>query len=464
MRSITGKVGRLGCIVPSGIATDDTTKFFFQDLMSKQSLVSLYDFENRRGIFAGVHRSYKFCLITLTGASRPNEQGADFVFFALGVEDLNDRDKHFTVSAEDLSLLNPNTGTCSIFRSKLDADLTKAIYRRVPVLVRNGPPKESPWQTSFLRMFDMTNDASSFRTKNELESNGWFLKGNIFLREMADKTFERCLPLYEAKMLHQFDHRWATYDGNSVRDISADEKRGGDFVALPRYWVPESDVAGVLRDKWQHKWLMGVRGVCRTTDERSSIFSIFPYCAAGNSILVYLSTRSSARALCAHLANLNSLVFDYVARQKVGGINFNMFIIEQLPALPPSVFRQPTPWDADSILENWIVSRTLELVYSASDLKDFALECGYEGPVFPWNDQRRFEIRCELDAAFCHLYGLSRDEVVHLIESFPLVQKSEMDTFGEFRTLTKVLDSYDLMSRCMKSRSDRYAGIDGMRQ
>src|SRR5690606_23132738 len=100
-------------------------------------LVSLFDFENRLGIFPGVHRSYKFSLLTLTGSQRPAGE-AEFVFFALGVEDLEDDEKRFTLSPDDFELLNPNTRTCPIFRTRRDAEITKGIYRRVPVLVREG--------------------------------------------------------------------------------------------------------------------------------------------------------------------------------------------------------------------------------------------------------------------------------------------------------------------------------------
>ena len=85
---------------------------------TRARLASLYDFENRRGIFPGVHRSYKFCLLTLTGAERPADQGAQFVFFALDVADLRDPERRFTLSAADIALLNPNTRTCPIFRSR----------------------------------------------------------------------------------------------------------------------------------------------------------------------------------------------------------------------------------------------------------------------------------------------------------------------------------------------------------
>jgi len=128
----------MGCIVPSGIATDDTTKFFFQHMMDGRRLVSLYDFENRRKLFPGIDSRIKFCLLTLTGHGRPALEGSDFVFFALEVADLREEEKHFTLTPEEIALINPNTRTCPIFRTKRDAELTKAIYRRVPVLIKEG--------------------------------------------------------------------------------------------------------------------------------------------------------------------------------------------------------------------------------------------------------------------------------------------------------------------------------------
>ena len=205
MRNLLNERGRTGCILPSGIATDDTTKFFFQDVVESKSLVSLFDFENKGIFFPGVHSSYKFCLFTSGRGLRPTVQTAEFVFFAHAVEDLRDPERRFTLSAEDIGLLNPNTRTCPIFRSRRDAELTKAIYRRVPVLIREAQgdrPEENPWGIKFNRMFDMSNDSHLFRTREQLETEGWRLEGNVFHRDE-----ERYLPLYEAKMATLLDHR-----------------------------------------------------------------------------------------------------------------------------------------------------------------------------------------------------------------------------------------------------------------
>src|SRR5260370_3868191 len=115
MRQIVKPKGRIGCIVPSGIATDDTTKVFFQNIVNSHSLISLYDFENADGLFVGAHRSYKFCLLTLQGDARPSYKDAEFAFFLHTVEELQNTDRRFALSAKELRLLNPNTRTCPIF-------------------------------------------------------------------------------------------------------------------------------------------------------------------------------------------------------------------------------------------------------------------------------------------------------------------------------------------------------------
>jgi len=248
-RSLLSPSGRVGCIIPSGIATDDTTKFFFQDLMDTGSLVSLYDFENRSKIFPAVDSRMKFCLLTLRAPHSPlatrHSPPSDFVFFAHDAADLAEQDRHFTLTAEEIALLNPNTRTCPIFRSKRDAELTKAIYRRVSVLIkeaRHGRPEENPWGIKFMTLFHMSNDSHLFRTREQLEAEGFELEGNIFRR--GD---EEWLPLYEAKLFHQYDHRFATYagghqDGRKARDVTPSEKSDPGTLVLPRYWVPAQEV------------------------------------------------------------------------------------------------------------------------------------------------------------------------------------------------------------------------------
>jgi len=191
-RSIVAPTGRVGLLVPSGIATDHTTREFFAELTGSGALAGLYDFENKEPMFADLHRSFKFCVVLFGGSQRRFNQ-ADFVFFAHRMEDLNDRKRHITLSAEDFELLNPNTRTCPIFRSRRDAELTKAIYRRVPVLLdRTRKEGGNPWGIRFLRMFDQSNDAELFHTADDLKTLGFKRDGPIWR-----KRAKRFLPLYE---------------------------------------------------------------------------------------------------------------------------------------------------------------------------------------------------------------------------------------------------------------------------
>ncbi|ACZ43537.1 protein of unknown function DUF559 [Thermobaculum terrenum ATCC BAA-798] len=803
--------GRAGLIVPTGIATDDTNKHFFAELVRTGRLASLYDFENK-GIFPAVDDRYKFCLLTLGGDGQ-RSSAAEFAFFLHSVEELEGgspevlaargtpsqgasgapaapaADKRFILTPEEISLINPNTRTCPIFRSRRDAELTLDIYRRVPVLVREGPPEENPWGVSFLRMFDMSNDSHLFRTRGELEAAGYTLVGNVFVRRASHPTprpegdgsdgpapaspsghgdparptaatqpmgeegknqtspeprsghephnhsshgyisarnggfegqiappslgrrgdrsshssshpmwlgregvptprareFRRAstrskellwhvlrglqvdgyrfrrqhpfgpfilefycpearlaievdgpipgerrevalerqrwlerhglqvirvspeevehslptvvrkiraklsqrlsqaaplpgrsedghtpsrpiaantaarsagpdtedignastnnrptqhvgsnsgtepgstatmsaagnepalsaqasttgttqadnsphapltseeggqeeeatparpaenwesddvyLPLYEGKMLQQFNHRWATYqpmpasahskrmaktkkDG-AERNSTPDELADPNFVVIPQYWVAASEVSKRLSGRWPYRWLVAFRDITNSTNERTAIFSFIPRVAVGNTApLVMTSKTENTTKLTSYLANTNSFLFDYVARQKVGGTHLTFTLLNQFPVLPPSTYERQAPWDGGVTLAEWITPRVMELVYTAWDLRPFAQDMGYDCPPFRWDKERRFILRCELDAAYFHLYGIRREDVDYIMETFPIVRRRDMEQHGEYRTKRVILEIYDEMERCMQT-------------
>ena len=98
MRCIVNDRGRAGCVLPTGIATDDTTKSFFQDVVEKRSLVSLFDFENRSRIFPDVDSRMKFCLFTVGRGTKLTSDRAEFAFFAHAVDELRNIERRFTLS------------------------------------------------------------------------------------------------------------------------------------------------------------------------------------------------------------------------------------------------------------------------------------------------------------------------------------------------------------------------------
>lgn len=205
-----------------------------------------------------------------------------------------------------------------------------------------------------------------------------------------------------------------------------------DFAITPRYWVRESEVrrtAGTDRE-----WFIGFRDIARSTDERTAIFSLLPLAGVGHTLPLVLSSTSS-REQAAAIGCVNSLVFDFVARQKVGGTHLTFFVVKQLPVLPPETY---TPE-----LLDLIVPHVLELTYTAHDLASFARDCGYDGPPFPWNEERRAHLRADLDGIYAHLYGLDWDDFAYILDQFPIVRRNDEKVHGEYRTGRLCLDAWD---------------------
>jgi hypothetical protein len=426
-RDLMNANGRAGVIVPTGIATDDTTKTFFGDLNSQHQLVSFYDFENREKLFAEVDSRFRFSLLTIGKTKQPTR----FVFFATNMLHLEDEQRSFTLTPKELAMINPNTRTCPTFRTQRDAELTKNIYQRVPVLVHEHTGK-NPWGVSFMTMLHMSGDSHLFHTE----------------------AGEGLLPLYEAKLMHQFTHRWATYGGDTVRELTLEELADPSVTITPRYWVAQEAVAERLAGKWEQEWLLGFRDICRSTDERTAIFSLLPLAGVGHKIpLVFLGVDSALLAGC-FLACVNSLPFDFVARQKIGGLSLSYFILKQLPVLSPSAF------SAEDIA--YIVPRVVELVYTAWDMRPFAADVwaewqpGAEVPApYVWDGERRAVVRAELDARIARLYGLTREELRYILdpaevygaefpgETFRVLKEKEQRVYGEYRTRRLVLAAWD---------------------
>lgn len=154
------------------------------------------------------------------------------------------------------------------------------------------------------------------------------------------------LPLYEAKMLHHYDHRWATYQSDgTTRDVTLAEKQQPDLAVLPRYWVREAEVDARLAGRWDRGWLLGWRDITNSTNERTTIATTFPRTGVGNKVPLMPSTGDPSSASCLQ-ASLSSLVCDYASRQKVGGTTLNYFIYEQLPV--PSPHLAAPEWDRAS--------------------------------------------------------------------------------------------------------------------
>lgn len=449
---IIGPQGRAGFIVPSGIATDDTTKAYFKAITKSHALRSMWEFENEGFFTAGKGHMLRFALTTLSGRDEP-AQAADFLFQGKAISDLENPKRHFSLIAEDIETINPNTGTCPIFLTTRDASITLSIYRSAGVLLREGEPDGNPWGVRFMRMFDLTNDSGLFRRQGELESGGWKLEGNRYVKER-----EIMLPLYEAKMAYLYTHRSGTYEGAAHGDRlhrlptpTEDQLADTNFMPLPYYWVNSEEVEKRLSDVWDRNWLLGWRDV---TDARASVRSvvsfILPRAAIANSTPLMLPSVDPQNSACLY-ANLASIPLDYAAKQKIGGLHINYFIMKQLPLLSPRVYSRDALWHCGTSIRNWLIVRVIELTYTTYDLQPFAEDCGESGSPFIWDPVRRFQLQCELDAAFFHLYGISRDDASYILDTFDVLQRADVRNHGNYRTKHKILEIYDALAEAMQT-------------
>ncbi|MEW2075324.1 DNA methyltransferase [Streptomyces sp. NPDC013433] len=473
--------GRFGLVLQTGIATDATTAPFFSDLVRSQRLVSFLDFKNEAFVLSrDVDHRVRFCLLTVTGPEERVEE-ASFAFGTWYMEDLPER--RFAMPLDEILLVNPNTENLPIFESRRDAEITFGIYSRVPVLLKEpdewGRGGSNPWGLTFRQgLFNMATDSKLFRGKEELEAEGWRLIGNVFVRPEAEDK-RRYLPLYEAKMLHHFDHRLGTYEGQTQAQanmgtlprVTPEQHDDPDFAPLPRYWVPEFDVDSGKRDKkgnrimwpgvatrladreWWNGWLMGWRDIARSTDTRTTMATVLPPYGVGHTNpLVFPENAESAALL---QACMSSYVFDYVIRQKIAGTHLTYGYLYQLPV--PGI----TDFHEMSGGVRWFIDRVLELTYTSRDMADFAGDLGCEGAPFRWNGERRELLRAELDAALFHLYGLRRADVEYVMETFPVVKREDEAAHdGAYRTKDLILDVYDRMAEARATGGEYRTVLD----
>ena len=314
MQVLLGVKGRAGRIVPSGIVTTNTTRFFFAALIETQSLVSFFDFDNRKGIFPAVQGNVRFCLLT---TSRQENQDFEIAAQLSRPAELNSPEFRYRMTFEDVHRINPRTPTCPLLPTVNDAEIVKLLYRRNGCVADEESPSGDN-RFTFRRMLHMSDDSGLFCTLEGLQEAGLRRSGNVFL--MNDKLF---VPLYEAKLAHQYNHRAATFEGIEPRrrfgvhpgtkPTFPQHLGEADFAILPRYWVP---IEAVNQKEPCAQWLMAFRdAISAVADSRSLVASVLPVYGVGHTCSLFFVAGTGADACCA-IAAFNSFAMDYVLRQK----------------------------------------------------------------------------------------------------------------------------------------------------
>ena len=436
--------GLVGLLTPSGIYADRTAARFFQSVSTTGRVAGIYDFENRKIFFKDIHASFKFCALIVGGPQRTFPE-TRCSFFLHDTDTIKDPNRAFTLTPDDFARVNPNTGTAPVFRTRRDADITRRIYQDHPVLVdRSGDEEHRVWPVRYVRMLDMTNDSHLFRTAAQLEDEGFYpVQGNRWKRGN-----DLCAPLYEGKMVQAFDHRAASVVVNPEnlnrparpRQTTLEEHSDSNWSPDPQFWVSEDSYEW----PWPLEWVLGFKEITAPTNRRTVIASLFPKSAFGNKTPIFLpangDTEDSADAYkdCALLlaANLNSYALDFVARQKVHGQTLNLYLLEQFPLIAPDAYHRRF---GDLTAADLVRDYVLRLTYTSHDMVPFARDLGHHGPPFPWDPAQRRHLSARLDALYFHLYGLTRDDVRYILDTFPIVRRQDEAEYGHYRTKALIL-------------------------
>lgn len=445
--------GMVGLLIPSGIASDQSSSAFFRKVTGDKQVHSIVDFFNRRYdgslYFPDVYYRFKFCAYVAGGPGRTFDS-ASFGFFIRDLAEIADPDRVFPITADEINRINPNSGTAPIFRSRRDKDITSGIYARLPVLV-DKESGDAILSVRYVRMLDMANDSDKFRTRTELEGNesAWPIGGNRFQSAAGE-----WVPLYEGKMVQAFDHRASDIvlaEANVFRsgqgsDLSDEDHRDPARLPSPRYWVQAKDTG------WDAPtdWCVSMKDVTSVTNARTMISTIIPRYGAGHTLPVLFPGKGDDKASYVQsapllLANLNCVILDYLARQKVHGNHLAWYLLEQLPVVSPRDYsRAFGPKTAAEIVREAV----LELTYTAHDMAPFARDMGHVDvngevlPPFTWDEAHRLNLRAKLDALYFILYGVfdpanaagSRDDIRYIYSTFPIVAGQERDKWGSFKS------------------------------
>ena len=430
--------GLAAMVTQTQLVTEKTYSAFLRYLLDTEKLSSCYAFENERGLFPGAHHSLRFVLLTM-GRTNKEFSCATALWHT---EWLNEEERVYILDRNDVRRFNPSTNSIPQFRTTADANIAKKIYANYE------PLKCSTELRSGVTASRVMHD------KDDADVITWD-------RGLAEG--EGRLPLLESKLFEQYNHRFATYESVPRNDIergyprpfTSQELSDPECRIVPRKWVAEHDTP-VRFQHYKRGWLLHVRKITNNIMVRTVVSSITPRFPNNGSAAWIRNDRFTVGDYLFLNGILNSLTLDYLARQKVAGINLNSYHLFQFP-IPAFLSEASSPW------HSFICSRVFELTYTASDLSSLALECGYLDtygdplPPFSWSPDRRHILRCEIDAAVARLYNLSKEELHWILdatypgETFRVLRQQEISQFGEYRTKRVILETHEQMTHAAET-------------
>ncbi|MDP3462708.1 MAG: hypothetical protein Q8S18_07980 [Bacteroidales bacterium] len=425
---LISSVGFCSIICPTGVATKSNTQYLFKELLENTNLICFYDFTNQKQIFRGVDSNFKFCLLSFSKSKIKTK--TKIAFFLKEVEELSVPENIFSIEPSIIQKFNPNSNTLPLFRSAKDLSINSKIYGSLSVM-QNTAVNSCVWEVSFKGGFHMTNEEHKFKTHSDL---------------IEDETY---LPLYEGKMIDIFNYRYADagepQGGMGIRGssekLSNDELIDINREAIPRFYVRIDDVLQKYNEE-KINYVLAFRKIGgNVSNIRTGIFSIIPYPSIGDSLISIYKPGCKYSDILLHCSNLNSFVFDYLLRNKLSDTNITKFTLQQIPVVDFSKIEKLS--HNSKLLKDLINEDCLQLTFNSNSHLELAKDFTDRVEPFIWNEAERFKIKCRLDAIYAHLYGLEKEEMDYILETFPIVKRKDIAKYGSYRTKETILQLYD---------------------
>ena len=492
--------GRMSIIVPSGLYTDEGCKELRRMFLENSRIEFLIGIENRQGVFP-IHKSFKFTLLS----TQKKKQEGNYRFkagFFIGSRPKNAKNEildaetilkgSFAPKAEELDNLlplvldmgleisrgliekfSPDTLSIMEFKRQADINLAEKIYDDWPLL--GDADERWAWNVKFTREFDMTNDSHLFVTKEQLEKMGAKPLDGKGLRWVVERDEKRevYLPLYEGKMIWQFDAFYVDEVSYFLNEKYVRENL--PFISTSKTLI------------FEHETFRGaIRAIGSSTNERSLICGIVPKFTTGHHNITYIPPFNvKIKAFCIEyhelifLATLfNSVVLDFVERLRMSIYHLFSFLYSlPIPRLTSGnwFFDQIIPRAArlicidEEFAELWEetfkpewreIAKTSKIKGWENLTEKWTPECGAYGWVYINNEKRddgdRAQLRAEIDAIVAHLYGLTKDEFAYILDTFPVLRRKEEEAFWEFRTKRMCLEEYERFAKIIEVEKKKH--------
>ena len=386
---LKSKRGVVGLVLKSAIVTSQVNQKLFKHLTKENLVIAVFDFINRKKIF-NIDSRERFCFLLL--GSSQNEK----FHVSMNLNDVSEIEKansEIEMSFEGLKLLNPFTGMLPNFSNKSEANLLLRVSYDFPFF------KNVYENVRFGRIVHLTSH-SEFISKKKSESN---------------------IPIYEGKFFNQFDGKYSGFNGvaeelrygnkSSSVNLAESKKELEDYFPESRFFINAEKWQQLSKNHFE-KFMLAWRSLTSATNTRTSIATVLPFIPASQSVQ-FLTTNANDLLYLAGL--FNSVVFDFILKKKLSGIDLTQTVINQMPV--PGI-EQITSTITFNDGEATIKQHISLLVFSLLK-KDVRLNSLFEElNLHTVSNDSRFELAKKIDLLFMLLYKLDDSEVELVLNEF----------------------------------------------